>query len=72
LRHLRSDEHFYAPCFEQCAGTRDEKIMAQRAYERAEELIASHEPAVPGDRLEEVHRYVERELSKLGGDGPGS
>ena len=65
LRYLRSDEHFYAGCFEQCAGTKDEKTMAQRAHERAEELIASHKPAVPENRLEEVHRYVERELAKL-------
>ena len=69
LRYLRSDEHFYAPCFEQCVGTRDEKTMAQRAHERAEDLMASHEPAVPEDRLEEVHRYVERELSTLKKDG---
>ena len=69
LRYLRSDEHFSAPCFEQCVGGRDEKTMAQRAHERAEELMASHEPAVPGDRLEKVHRYVERELSTLKKDG---
>ena len=67
LRYLRSDEHFYASCFEQCVGTRDEKTMAQRAHERAEDLISSHEPAVPGDRLEQVHRYVETELSKIAG-----
>ena len=65
LQYLRSDEHFHASSFEQCVGARDEKTMAQRAHERAEELMASHEPAVPGDRLDEVHRYVERELSKL-------
>ena len=67
LQYLRSGEHFYAPCFEQCVGTQDKETMAQRAYERAEDLIASHEPAVPGDRLEEVHRYVERELPKSAG-----
>jgi trimethylamine--corrinoid protein Co-methyltransferase len=65
LKYLRSDEHFFAPCFEQCAGTQDQKTMAERAHERAEELIASHQPAVPEDRLEEVHRYVERELARL-------
>ena len=65
LRYLRSDEHFYPSCFEQCAGAKDEKTMAQRAHERAEDLISSHKPAVPGDRLEDVHRYVERELSKV-------
>ena len=65
LKYMRSDEHFYAPSFERCVGTRDKKTMAQRAHERAEELIASHKPAVPEDRLEEVHRYVERELAKI-------
>lgn len=65
LKYLRSDEHFFAPCFEQCAGTRDEKTMAERAHERAEDLMATHKPAVPEDRLEEVRRYVERELAKL-------
>ena len=68
LSHLRSDEHFFAPCFEQCVGTQDTKTMAQRAHERAEELIASHKPDVPGDRLDEVREYVERELAKIGSD----
>ncbi len=66
LKYLRSDEHFYAPCFEQCAPARDKQTMAERAHERAEDLIASHEPAVPQDRLDDVRRYVERELKKLG------
>jgi len=39
--------------------------MEERAYERVEELFNSHQPAVPEDRVEEVHRYVERELAKL-------
>jgi len=64
LKYLRSDEHFFAPCFELCAGTEDKATMAERAHERAEDLIASHQPAVPEDRLEEVHRYVARELGK--------
>ncbi len=71
LRYLRSDEHFYASSFEQCVGTRDEKTMAQRARERAEELMASHKPAVPQDRLEEVRKYVERELTKVGNGAGG-
>jgi trimethylamine:corrinoid methyltransferase-like protein len=70
LKYLRSDEHFFAGCFEQCAATRDEKNMAQRGWERAEELIASHQPAVPQDRLDEVHRYVERELAAIGYSSP--
>jgi len=65
LKYLRSDEHFYAPCFEMCPGTEDKKTMEERAYERVEELFNSHQPAVPEDRVEEVHRYVERELAKL-------
>ena len=69
LKYLRSDEHFFASCFEQCAGTRDEKTMAERAYERAEDLIASHTPAVPEGRVEDVHRFVERELAALGANG---
>ena len=65
LKYLRSDEHFYASSFEQCAGTRDKKTMAEGAQERAEELIASHKPDVPEERLEEVRKYIEGELSKL-------
>jgi trimethylamine--corrinoid protein Co-methyltransferase len=64
LKYMRSDEHFFASCFEQCAGTRDEKSMAERAWEQAEDLIVSHTPAVPEERLEDVHRYVERELAQ--------
>ena len=66
LKYLRSDEHFYASSFEQCAGTKDVKTMAERAHERAEDLIASHKPAVPENRLEDVRRYVEKELKKIG------
>lgn len=66
LKYLRSGEHTYPPSFEQCAGTRDEKNMTNRARERAEDLIASHKPTVPEDRLEEVHRYVAHELEALG------
>jgi len=66
LKYLRSDEHLYTPSFEQCAGTEDQMTMAERAWERTEALIASHQPAVPADRLAEVHRYVERELAALG------
>jgi trimethylamine:corrinoid methyltransferase-like protein len=65
LDYLRSDEHFCPSSFEQCAGTRDEKTMAQRACERAEELIATHQPEVPQDRLEDVQRYVAAELAAL-------
>ena len=65
LKYLRSDEHFYAPCFEMCPGTKDVKTMEQRAQERAEDLIRTHKPAVPPDRLEQVRRYVARELDRL-------
>jgi trimethylamine--corrinoid protein Co-methyltransferase len=67
LKYLRTNEHFYASCYERCAGGQDLKGMAQRAHERAEDLMASHTPAVPEARVEEVRRYVERELEKLGG-----
>ena len=62
LKYLRSEEHFYASSFEQCAGTQDVKTMAERAHGRAQQLINSHTPAVPEDRLEEVHRYVRKHL----------
>jgi len=68
LKYLRSDEHFFASSIELCAGGRDEKTMAQNAHERAEDIIASHKPDVPADRLEEVHKYVERELKRLGNE----
>ncbi|HOX38739.1 MAG TPA: trimethylamine methyltransferase family protein [Candidatus Brocadiia bacterium] len=62
LEYLRSKEHFYASCYELCAGGRDAKTMEQRAHEKAEDLIASHTPRPPEERVEEVRRYVEREL----------
>jgi trimethylamine--corrinoid protein Co-methyltransferase len=65
LKYLRSDEHVFASCLERCAGGQDVKTMVQRAHERAEDLIASHVPAVPQDRVEQVRRYVERELANL-------
>lgn len=58
LQLLRSEEHFFPPCYERCVGGEDRKTMAERAYERAEEIMASHEPAVPEERLEEVRRYI--------------
>ncbi len=64
LESLRSDEHFYASCFEQCAGTQDVSTMAERAHELAEELIA-RQPQVPQDRVLEVRRYVAQRLSEL-------
>jgi len=67
LKYLRSDEHFFPPSMERCAGGADVKTMAERAQERAEDLIASHKPAVPGDRLDEVRRYVATELRLIRG-----
>ena len=66
LDNLRSGEHDFAPTFEVCEGTRDRTTMAEHAHERAEQLMAPHQPAVPADRLEQVRRYVERELAELG------
>jgi len=72
LKYLRTAEHFYASCYERCAGGQDVKSMAERAHEKAEALIASHKPAVPEERVEEVHRYVERELARLKGGVSGT
>jgi len=66
IKYMRSDEHGFPASYEQCHGGQDVKTMAQRAQERAEDLMASHRPAVPQDRLDEVHRYVERELARGG------
>ena len=66
LKYLRTDENFYAPCYERCVGGQDVKDMALRGHERAEDLIASHKPAVPEDRVEEVRKYVERQLAAAG------
>ena len=65
LKYLRSGEHFFPPSFEVCPGTADVSTMAARAHERAEDLIASHCPAVPEDRLEDVQKYVAKELAAL-------
>jgi len=65
LKYMRSDEHFFASCFEVCPPLQDQSTMTERAQQHAEALIASHRPAVPEQRVEEVHRYVERELKAL-------
>ncbi|MAE61669.1 MAG: hypothetical protein CMJ49_09975 [Planctomycetaceae bacterium] len=66
LRYMHSDEHFFSPCLEVCAAGQDQSTMTDRATRRAEDLIATHEPTVPQDRVDEVRRYVERELKALG------
>jgi len=63
LELLRTEEHFFPPSYERCVGGEDRETMAQRAHERAEELIHSHSPAVPQDRLEEVRKYIAAQTS---------
>ena len=47
----RRGEHFFPASFDIFPGTQESSTMAARAHERAEDLIASHCPAVPEDRL---------------------
>jgi len=59
LRYLRSGEHYEDSLIPVFAPGTDDKSALERVHERAEEIIASHKPAVPQQRVEELRRYVE-------------
>ena len=65
VKYLRAGEHFFPAGHEIFAGAPESSTMASRAHERTENLIVSHRPDVPEDRLEDVHKYVAKELAAL-------
>lgn len=64
IKYLRGGEHYPEDSFVVCDPGEDKDSILHRLHERAEEIVASHQPAVPEDRLEEVRRYVADECAK--------
>jgi len=61
LEMLRSGEFFTAGCFDRTgerSPNRFEDSLLARAHRRAEELLATHVPAVPGEVAEAVRRWA--------------
>ena len=60
LTYLRSGEHYERGVFVRCAPGQDSHGMVEWAHDMAQDIMRSHKPAVPEDRLEEVRRYVRK------------
>jgi trimethylamine--corrinoid protein Co-methyltransferase len=60
LKYLRSGEHYDGGLFVRCAPAQDAQGMVEWAHDMAQDIVRSHKPAVPEDRLEEVRRYVKK------------
>ena len=67
LKYMRSGEHYEGDLIPVIAPGEDDKSAQERAHERAEEIIASHKPAVPEDRVKELRRYVEDKEREIRG-----
>ncbi len=67
LKYMRSGEHYEGDLIPVFAPGEDDKSAQERAHERAEEIIASHKPAVPEDRVKELRRYVEDKEREIRG-----
>jgi trimethylamine--corrinoid protein Co-methyltransferase len=60
LKYLRLEEHYERGSFVRCAPAQDRQGMVEWAHDMVQNIIRSHQPAVPEDRLEEVRRYVRK------------
>ena len=58
LAHLRTGEHYYGGMFFREGGS--DRTMCEAAHEQALEILRTHEPNVPGERKEALHRVAER------------
>jgi trimethylamine--corrinoid protein Co-methyltransferase len=66
LKLLRTGEHFYTGSFGAADLEEPNRTMVQHLHERAREILERHEPAVPTERLEALHKYVrEQEASEM-------
>lgn len=69
LKMLRSGEFFTAGVFDRLGehgAGRPEESMLARAHARVEEILATHEPALPGHIIEDIHRWASRRLAGAG------
>lgn len=70
LKMLRSPEFFSGSLFDRLGehGTgRPEESLLARAHARVEEILAAHEPALPGRIVEDIQRWASRRLAGKGG-----
>ena len=66
LKLLRSSEHFLPSNFVIDAyGKKGKKKLIENLHENVEELIKSHKPDVPQERLDDALNFLENEKSKL-------
>ena len=66
LRNLRSGEFYTGGCFDRLGERSPDdggQSMLARAHARAEELIATHRPAVPEATVVEIERWARRRAS---------
>jgi trimethylamine--corrinoid protein Co-methyltransferase len=67
LKYMRSGEHYEGRLLLPFAPGKDTQLALDRAHARVEEIIASHKPAVPEDRVAELNRYVEEKEREMRG-----
>ncbi len=72
LKHMRTDEHYESDLLPVFAPGKDDDLALDLAHARAEDLIASHTPQVPDDRLAELRRYVEEREAEIGRERGGA
>jgi len=63
LKLLRSGEYYFGGSFDRPSKPGEEVGWYQRAHERAERIIATHQPAVPARVKDDLARYAARMLS---------
>jgi len=60
LKLLRSGEYYFGGSFDRPSKPGEEIGWYHKAHERAEHIMATHEPAVPAGLRDDLRRYVER------------
>lgn len=67
LKYMRSGEHYEGSLIPVFAPGKDDEPALDRVHARVEDIIASHKPAVPEDRLAELRRYVDEKEREIRG-----
>lgn len=66
LNLLRTPEHFLSSNFvADTPGRKHKKTLVENLHERVEELIESHKPSVPQERLSNALAFLEKEKGEL-------
>ena len=67
LKYMRSGEHYVGDLIPVFAPGKDDEPALDRVHARVENIIASHKPAVPEDRVAELRRYVDEKEREVKG-----